>query len=126
MTSKYSHHNSQPNPKGQLIIRDAEYQKNLALTFIDTLLSSQRTRTHHHHDPLGQPLRGNFSSLSYPGSPAQTGTPIRTPGEAQPYTMVNLDLPGTFVQPRVHSPSRSGVGVRVALKRVKSLAKKLN
>ncbi|WP_211281163.1 hypothetical protein, partial [Rhodococcus opacus] len=39
---------SQPNPKGQLIIRDAEYQKHLALTFIDTLLSSQRTRTHHH------------------------------------------------------------------------------
>ncbi|WP_237720365.1 hypothetical protein, partial [Rhodococcus opacus] len=47
--SKYPHHNSQPNHKGQLIIRDAEYQKHLALTFIDTLLSSQRTRTHHHY-----------------------------------------------------------------------------
>uniref|UniRef100_UPI001B7FC58E hypothetical protein n=1 Tax=Rhodococcus oryzae TaxID=2571143 RepID=UPI001B7FC58E len=34
-----------PTPNG------VEYQ-NLALTFIGTLLSSQRTRTHHHHQAL--------------------------------------------------------------------------
>src|SRR3546814_1525359 len=43
-------------------------KKILALTFIDTLLSSQRTRTHHHHDPLAaapgqlsQPKHGRAS-----------------------------------------------------------------
>ncbi|MFE7423583.1 hypothetical protein, partial [Rhodococcus sp. NPDC057529] len=55
----------QPNPKRRLNIRDAEYQKHLALTFIDTLLSSQRTRAHHHFWLTRQPLRGNFSSLSH-------------------------------------------------------------
>ncbi|MBV6763012.1 hypothetical protein, partial [Rhodococcus opacus] len=53
------------NPKAPKAIRDVEYQKHLALTFIDTLLSSQRTRAHHHFRLTRQPLRGNFSSLSH-------------------------------------------------------------
>ncbi|ROZ43657.1 hypothetical protein EEB13_21290, partial [Rhodococcus sp. WS3] len=71
---KYSHPEHQNrNPKARNIIRHAKYQNNLALTFIDTLLSSQRTRAHHHRDL--QPLAPGQLFQPIPSkSPAQTGT----------------------------------------------------
>ncbi|MFZ2174092.1 MAG: hypothetical protein WAW17_08680, partial [Rhodococcus sp. (in: high G+C Gram-positive bacteria)] len=59
---------------------------NLALTFIDTLLSSQRTRTHHHHQQHTPADPGQLSQSIRSTTPAQTSEPNqKNRDEAQPY-----------------------------------------
>ncbi|WP_218833760.1 hypothetical protein, partial [Rhodococcus sp. ACPA4] len=48
------------------IIRHVKYQIILALTFIDTLLSSQRTRAHHHRN-----LQATRSGATFPAYPIE-------------------------------------------------------
>ncbi|MDV8127848.1 MULTISPECIES: hypothetical protein, partial [Rhodococcus] len=73
-------------------------KKILALTFIDTLLSSQRTRTHHH-----------FNQVESSGARV-TILACSLQGSKFPLSVIVSD----FVQPRFPGLS-VGVGVRVAL-----------
>ena len=95
---------SHPHPKRH------EHQKHSALTFIDTLLSSQRTRTHHTtRKTLSPGVWGNRSSLTQLG----LGHKARRLGERLSYTIIRNP-----VQPRCHV-REDLVGVRVALTRQK-------
>src|SRR6478735_3222649 len=93
--------------------------KKLALTFIDTLLSSQRTRAHHHSKPSGSSFRGNCSSLTEPSLGRKSATLSATRTRSTILQEVShSDFQALSVQPRFPSPSceaRRRVGVRVAL-----------
>ncbi len=89
-----------------------EYQKNLALTFIDTLLSSQRTRAHHHSEHRSSSFRGNRSSLT----PTGTG---RKSDPRREFQQIRQALPVQPRLPTLTSEGRGRVGVRVALTRIK-------
>jgi len=88
----------------------------LALTFIDTLLSSQRTRTHHHHDPMAAAPGQLFQPIPT-WSPAQTAehsgknwrwsTTIHDGNYFEIWSGTSYNLVSLAV--------KAGVGVRVAL-----------
>jgi len=96
--------------------------KILALTFIGTLLSSQRTRTHHHHrETRSRPLRGNCSSLTHRSDSVKTVSVTISKG-SRSATVLLLSLTSGLAR-RLRTTSclspGGGVGVRVALTRQK-------